>query len=183
MPAQHPEKLTFDTDPNDRPLTEPIVRRGAVATFRSQADRDWGRDADFLGNLALEKCYYGAAPSPLYPFVCEPAGASCRPTAGDVLRAVKARHFRSQHIASLGARYIPFPGYHPGTENDEIHNDFKDQFVFSHEDGVAETDAGGPFRRRQYGDLSGRQSIAVAPVARYSLVEAPGRHPAARGAG
>ena len=98
-------KLTFDIDPNDWPLTEPIVRSGAVATLHGQADRDWGADADFLGNLAFEKCYYGAASWPLYPFICKLTEASIPLTGRDILRAVKARHFQSEHIASLDSSY------------------------------------------------------------------------------
>ncbi|MCY7323706.1 MAG: hypothetical protein LH660_18365 [Phormidesmis sp. CAN_BIN36] len=33
---------------------------------------------------------------------------------------------------------IPFPGYHPGTDNDEIHTDFAEQHIFEHEDGKDE---------------------------------------------
>ena len=140
MPAEHLEKLTFDTDPDDWPLQEPIVRSGAIATFLSQADRVWNEDAHHLARLPLEECYYGAASCPVYPFVCE-VGSTSSPLSGrDVVRAVKAKHFRSQHIASLDATHIPFPGYHPGTENDEVHNDFRQQFVFPHEEGVGEFD-------------------------------------------
>jgi hypothetical protein len=52
---------------------------------------------------------------------------------------VKPRHFRSEHIAALDTTYVPFPGYHPHTENDEIHNDFHKQNVFSHQAGVDES--------------------------------------------
>ncbi|MCP4251541.1 MAG: hypothetical protein GY778_31270 [bacterium] len=140
MPAEHLATLTFDTDPNDWPLTEPIVRRGAVATFLSQIDGDGGDDPEFLATLSLGECWYGAASCRVFPFVCELPDAANPPTARDIVRAVKAKHFRSQHIASLDTTYIPFPGYHPGTENDEVHNDFQEQHVFCSEDGIGEFD-------------------------------------------
>jgi hypothetical protein len=140
MPAEHHETLTLDVNPTDWPLTEPIVRRGTVATLRSQVGVDWGDDADFVAKLRLEDCAYGAASCPVYPFTCQLPFAANPPTGRDILRAVKARHFQSQHIASLDRSYIPFPGYHAGTKNDEVHNDFQEQFVFEHEDGVGELD-------------------------------------------
>jgi len=108
--------------------------------FLSQADADWTDDADFLAALDLDDCYYGAASHPVYPFVCELVDAAIPPTGSDILKAVQAKHFQSEHIASLDATYIPFPGYHPHTENDEIHNDFGEQNVFANEDGVGEFD-------------------------------------------
>jgi len=136
--------LTFDTDPKDLPLSAPIVVQGTIATFLGQFDvikqQDLGivSDDEFLESLNLGECEYGAASCPIYPFMCKLDMEGAPLTARHILTAVKARQFRSQHIMSLDATYIPFPGYHPGTENDEIHNDFREQFVFPHEEDVDE---------------------------------------------
>ena len=132
MPSEHPETLTFETDPNDWPLTEAIVRRGAVATFLSQADGDWSEDGSFLATLSLEECAYGARSCPVYPFVCQLPNAASPPTSREILRAVKPKHFRTPKMASLDRL--------PGHEIDEVHNDFQKQYVFSREDGLGEND-------------------------------------------
>jgi hypothetical protein len=51
-------------------------------------------------------------------------------TGKDVLRTLKAKNFRSEHIPSLDATQIEFPGYNPDSDNDEIHNDFAHQHIF-----------------------------------------------------
>jgi hypothetical protein len=51
-------------------------------------------------------------------------------TGTKVLTALKAREFRSEHIPTTDSTSIPFPGYHPGTYNDEIHNDLVGQYIF-----------------------------------------------------
>ena len=83
--------------------------------------------------MGLNECYYGAASYPLYPFLCE-LSIEHRPiTAAVVLAALPVREFRSDHIHSLDALNLPFPGYHPSTDNDEIHNDFAEQHIFGHD--------------------------------------------------
>jgi len=118
------------------PFTEPLAARGPIVTFQS-AFRDgnaWDRglmdDGDFLRHLHLGDCYYGSASCAMHPFLCEVENNQRTMTAADVLKALKARDFRSQHIPSLHATTIPFPGYHPGTKNDEIHTDFGEQYLF-----------------------------------------------------
>lgn len=145
MTDEHFTRLTFDIDPDDWPLLEPIVLQDGIATFADQLaslqnpEAGLARDAEFLRALALEETYYGGRSSRIYPFVCVLPTAQNPPTARDILTAVQARHFRSQHIASLDETTIPFPGYHPYTENDEIHTDFAEQGIFSHEEGVSES--------------------------------------------
>jgi hypothetical protein len=136
--------LAFGADRSDWPLSETIVLQGGIATFVDQIgrlqDRSVGltKDIEFLRTLEPGETYYGALINPIYPFICVLPSEQIPPTARDILTAVKARHFRSQHIASLDETYIPYPGYHPGTENDEIHSDFWGQGVFSHEEEVDE---------------------------------------------
>jgi uncharacterized protein (TIGR02996 family) len=140
------------------PFREPIGTRGAVVTFQSAfwGDAAWQpgleEDLRFLCGLRLTECEYGAASCPVHPFLCE-LGAGRGPLTGTkVLRALKASDFRSQHIRSLDARTIPYPGYHPGTDNDEIHNDPNEQCLFPRPEDVPEAgdeDAGdGPAGRQ-----------------------------------
>jgi uncharacterized protein (TIGR02996 family) len=122
--------------PGELPFREPIGTRGMVVTFQSafRGDRLWDaalvRELQLLHRLRLRVCYYGSASCPAHPFICE-VETSRRPMTGaDVLRALKAREFRSQHIRSLDVTTIPFPGYRPGTDNDEIHSDPAGQHLF-----------------------------------------------------
>ena len=111
------------------PFTEPIGTRGTVVTFESafRGPGAWqpGLDEDlcFLHGLALDECAYGSTSCPIHPFVCELEGHERPLTGAAVLRALKARDFRSIHIPDLDARTIAFPGYQPCTANDEVHND------------------------------------------------------------
>jgi uncharacterized protein (TIGR02996 family) len=122
--------------PGELPFREQIGTRGMAVTFQSafRGDRPWDaglvRDLRLLHRLRLRVCYYGAANCPVHPFICE-VETSRRPMTGaDVLSALRAREFRSQHIQSLDVTTIPFPGYHPGTDNDEIHSDPTAQHIF-----------------------------------------------------
>jgi uncharacterized protein (TIGR02996 family) len=129
------QRRYFGCPPADLPFTQPLGLRGRLVTFdfqfRDEAAFDQGliHDVHFLSELGLGNCYYGAADFPVQPFLCE-----FRPdpplTGASVLAGLKARHFRSEHIHTLDASDIPFPGYHAHTENDEIHNDFSEQYLF-----------------------------------------------------
>src|SRR5262249_17988401 len=118
------------------PFAEPIGTRGAVLTFQSafRTESSWGRglmhDLQFLCRLDLKECHFGAATCPIHPFICEIEAPRQRLTGADVIAALKASNFQSEHIKSLDATTIRFPGYHPNTLNDEIHNDFMEQHVF-----------------------------------------------------
>ncbi len=130
--------------PEEPPFAEQIGTRGAVVTFESDFrdgrafDQGLTRDLAFLTNLEIGNCALGAASCPGHPFICE-LKANHRPLTGsDVLAALRASCFRSKHIQNLATTYIPFPGYHPsdgpeGPDNDEIHNDFADQNIFTTE--------------------------------------------------
>ena len=126
-----------ECQPEELPFKEPIGTRGAVITFATAFasanawDSGLMSDLTFLRGLELTECEYGAATCPVHPFICELEAEDDAVTAADVLNALKARNFRSEHILDLNAKTIPFPGYNPGTENDEIHNDFSGQYVFA----------------------------------------------------
>jgi len=138
----------FDCEPSQLPFTEPIGLRGRIMTFQSnfRSDRSWEanltKDLRLLSELELGECAYGAACIPLHPFVCELQPKQWALTGADVLRALKARDFRSHYIQDLHATRIPYPGYNPGNgtgvDNDEIHNDFSGQYVFQKNDGESE---------------------------------------------
>jgi hypothetical protein len=51
-------------------------------------------------------------------------------TGAEVIDALKVRDFSSEHIQTLEATSIPFPGYNAYTENDEIHCDHAEQHIF-----------------------------------------------------
>jgi uncharacterized protein (TIGR02996 family) len=125
------------------PFTEPIGTRGAVLTFKSdfREAASWApelpADLRFLCQLNLDECAYGAASCPLHPFICElkTDKPKRRPLTGaEVLAALRPRNFQSEHLETLEADSIPHPGYHPGTRNDEIHDDAVAQYLFSHPD-------------------------------------------------
>jgi len=80
--------------------------------------------------LAFMNTLDGAASCPVHPFVCELKTDRPKLTGADVLAALNVRAFRSEHIADLEVTYIPYPGYHPGTDNDELHNDVASQCLF-----------------------------------------------------
>ena len=129
----------FDGTPEDLPFTEPIGMRGWLVTFASQfsgpATEDPGlhQDIEALSRLKLGRCQYGATDAPIIPFLCELRGGSGSLTGVDVLEGLNARNFRSEHIPTLQAAWIPYPGYHAYSENDEIHNEFSAQYLFDHE--------------------------------------------------
>jgi uncharacterized protein (TIGR02996 family) len=129
----------FDTPPADLPFTERIGMRGKLVTFESQFrgegryDEGLERDVQFLSTMYVDSCSYGAADPPVHPFICYLASDTGVLTGVKILEGLKARDFRSQHIRNLKASRIAFPGYHPHTENDEIHTDFMEQYIFNHD--------------------------------------------------
>jgi uncharacterized protein (TIGR02996 family) len=134
----------FGCEPAQLPFTEHIGLRGRIMTFASQFhDEDaWEsglpHDLQTLCSLQLSECYYGAGTASVHPFICQLQAKPGPLTGADILKALKARNFRSRHIQSLEATKIPYPGYHPsggmGVDNDEIHNDFFAQYIFQRPD-------------------------------------------------
>jgi hypothetical protein len=125
--------FTLALEPNQWPLTEPLCLVNGVATFVSELTLADSEDAEFLRRLSFDRCHYGACECTVYPFLCSLPTQRKSPTGREMLAAVKPKDFRSEHIATLDTTEIPAPGYQPGTENDEIHNDFRQQYVFSRE--------------------------------------------------
>lgn len=129
----------FDCSPEDLPFTEPIGTRGWLVTFafqlRGAEAEDLGlhRDIEALAGLELGQCYSGATDAPVLPFVCELRAGPGPLTGADVLAGLNARDFRSVHIPTLHATSISYPGYHPYSENDEIHTDFTKQYLFDND--------------------------------------------------
>ncbi len=122
-----------------RPFCATLGKRGGVATFSSHFRGDFltdvGMARDFrlataLPSMGLDECYYGAASHRLYPFLCELPSVRRPVTAADILRGLNVRAFQSDHILNLDVSSLPFPGYYPGTNNDEIHNNFSEQHLF-----------------------------------------------------
>jgi hypothetical protein len=133
---------TFDCTPEELPFVEPVGTRGSVVTFKSQFRGDCSRDlglardvrlASLLPQMGLNECHYGADGCPIHPFICELADEHSPLTGADIVAALQVRNFRSEHIRTLDAPSLSFPGYHPDTDNDEIHNDFAQQLIFGHE--------------------------------------------------
>jgi uncharacterized protein (TIGR02996 family) len=130
----------FPGKPESLPFTETIGRRGRIVTFESQFrdERCWDdgltEDVRLLADLPEMEC--AGERTRIHPFLCEHAGRRRPATGADVLASLKARDFRSRHVATLDATSIPYPGFHPGDlqsiDNDEIHNDFSSQYLFSH---------------------------------------------------
>lgn len=142
------------------PFRERIGTRGSVVTFESafRGDKAWQEgtpeDLAFLHQLQLSDCEYGAARCPVHPFICELDARNQPLTGVGVLNALKAADFRSQHIQSLDVPAIPYPGYHPGTDNDEVHNDPQRQCLFPRSEDVPDVDGDD-----EAGGLASRQAV------------------------
>ncbi|HVL10941.1 MAG TPA: TIGR02996 domain-containing protein [Gemmata sp.] len=135
----------FSFEPGRHPFIERIGARGSLFTFESQfrthsQESGLVKDIQLLHGFDLGECYYGSASYPIYPFLAELTTPHDTLTAPDVLTALKVRSFRSQHIPNLNATTIPFPGYHPVTDNDEIHTDPGQTHLFVNEEDLGEGD-------------------------------------------
>jgi uncharacterized protein (TIGR02996 family) len=157
--AQPFQPLTFRDGKPSHPFTEPIGLRGGIAVFESQyrAAEDWSKgllaDLTFLASVEWDECSYGAASCPMFGFVCGFPFSRPPLTTREVLTAIKAANFRSEHISNLDATQIPYPGYQPGTANDEIHTEFAEQYLFEHDaEGEIESGTHGAIRRYVTGE-------------------------------
>lgn len=143
----------FDGAPEDLPFTEPIGTRGWLVTFASHFrgasahERELQQDIEILTRLDLGSCRYGATDAPVLPFLCELRAGRTPLTGVDVIAGLNARNFRSEHIPTLRSTRIAYPGYHPHTENDEIHNDFAKQRIFEKESATESDGAHGTLKR------------------------------------
>lgn len=116
-----------------------LISLDAELLSSNSNDKHLLMDQEFLRSLELGECTYGAASCPVHPFVCNFTGQAGNPRAKDILDSLRVINFRSEHIKTLDAELVPWPGYHPGTENDEIHNDYAHQNLF----GIRYQDEGG----------------------------------------
>ncbi len=107
--------------------------RAGVLTFPSYVDSGDTADRTWLGSLDLDYCGYGGIDARIYPFICRLPRLSRPVTGRDIVHALKVREFRSDHTPTLDATYLPYPGYHAYTANEEVHNDFRHQYVFPRE--------------------------------------------------
>ncbi|QDV80033.1 hypothetical protein [Botrimarina mediterranea] len=121
----------------ESPLSESLVLRDGIATFESQFETGIPSDVEslcaVLRSLDGLTCYGGASDFPLHPMLIELRDGSRLRTGREALAALMPRHFESEHVVSLDADYIPYPGYRPGTKNDEIHSDPTEQYIFANE--------------------------------------------------
>lgn len=123
-----------DLNPDGHPIVPKLVMVDAIVTLEGQEGHLSSMDVEFLNHIEECYCAYGACDCRIYPFSCTINPKKEPPTGSDILSALGATKFKSQHIANLGTPTIPYPGYHPGTDNDEIHTDPAEQAIFSKED-------------------------------------------------
>lgn len=115
------------------PLTDHLVLVEGVVTLKGQESLvAASADRNFLNTFDDCFCAYGACDCPIYPFTCSYEGL-IPPTARQVLNSLRPRWFSSEHIESLDHSELPYAGYRPMTENDEIHTDSEGQAIFSKE--------------------------------------------------
>jgi hypothetical protein len=138
--------MLFDCESHELPFGDRLGLRGRAVTFEKQfsacdaRDRGLVDDVVLLSELKEAECSYGAACCPLYPFLCEERSEGGPLTGAAVLASLLATDFHSEHIRDLNATAIPYPGYRPGTVNDEVHTDFSGQYMFP----KVEEEEGGP---------------------------------------
>ena len=77
---------------------------------------------------------YGASYNFVFPFTAKYSSAHQYPSGTSILKSLKVKRFLSEHILDFNKQKIEFPGYHPCTLNDEIHNDDYEQYLFEIED-------------------------------------------------
>ncbi|MBO6937360.1 MAG: hypothetical protein JJ863_20475 [Deltaproteobacteria bacterium] len=116
------------------PFTEPIGHRGGTVCFESDASDDtlWREAAEDLAalvELPLADCFYGSGSHRVEPFVAAAAGAGPL-TGAEVLRALRARNFRSDYVLDLQRTELPCAGYVGYSINDELHTDVDGQHLF-----------------------------------------------------
>lgn len=129
-----PDPISFNENPDEFPLHNHVVRVEGIATMEYQtALASQGKDPDIVLLRSLDLPDFlnsGATDASIYKFIVESEASNQLRTAQDILNAVRAKHFASEHIENLNLTSLPHPGYHPGTVNDEIHTDFENQIFF-----------------------------------------------------
>ncbi|NLF51893.1 MAG: hypothetical protein GX577_12220 [Leptolinea sp.] len=122
----------FPIEIDNSPLNEGITISSGIAHFDTNPPTAESQaDVVFLRGLPRTRCWYGACDCDLHPIIVSTERKFTElPLASEVLKALRARDFKSSHIANLDAQSIPYPGYHPDTDNDEIHTDSEEQSIF-----------------------------------------------------
>src|SRR5262249_48175711 len=117
-------------------LKRPLVSRGRLCTLHGQFSQQTDWDDGLIHDLRVicepdwGECWSGAASCAVHPFLCELPTRRRTLLAIHVLAALQVADFRSAHVVDLKTSVIPYPGYRPGTDNDEIHTEFASQYVF-----------------------------------------------------
>lgn len=126
-------ELTID-GPQEWPLDKQVVELHGITVLEDQTDlttREDDPDIILLRSLNLpEFLNSGAADMPIHRFLVDAGPSNELRTAQDILDALLPKHYASEHVSDLNVTSLPYPGYHPNTENDEIHNDFEHQIFF-----------------------------------------------------
>lgn len=154
--------LTFGMTDDTYPLNEKIILHSGIAIFESQLELipTSSPDYDFLSNIEFGNCARGACDCKVYPFICVPERPFTNiPTAAEIILELNVANFQSEHITNLHTSQIPYPGYHPGTKNDEIHTNPNKQFMFDKEN-IKPEDAGNSVRLSQASHQALRSYVA-----------------------
>lgn len=132
---QNLKQLNFETEENFYPLDEKIFLNSGIAMFESQISKLSKSSPDYSLLSSIPEKYYifsGASDNYLYPFICLSTPPLKKlPVGSVVLRLLMASCFESEHIQNLDIVNLPYPGYHPGTKNDEIHSDVNAQMFLA----------------------------------------------------
>ena len=89
----------------DSPFGDVIVDRNGVACFQSdEIPKD--ETVDCIRTVKWGECAYGASDCQIYPFYVSIKEYNNQILGIDVLRAVKARIFKSDHITDLYSNFI-----------------------------------------------------------------------------
>ncbi len=121
--------LTDDESPLNSSLFQ--IRRPILGLQAEvYPDEKYTEEVLFLSKFVPFDSYYGGSSEPAYPFICPFNGNSKNITADLILKSLGVKGLRSFFIPSLHEETLPYPGYNYGTENDEIHNDPDEQYMF-----------------------------------------------------
>ena len=111
-----------------------LTLQNSILAIGKPDENDLKEAARLIPQLEPFEIAYGAQNTYVFPFLCKQENASDGTTAQDVLNFLKVKSFKSEHITHLDQEFLEFPGYHPSTLNDEIHNDFSEQNIFDAQD-------------------------------------------------
>ena len=130
-------RIIFDPvtpDPKDlEPFSEPFgrIEGTGIHTFESAmpANADLKTLGHHLQQIDWGMVELGAAGSHLQPLMIR-LDTGAADTAGDIVRLLRLSNFESQFVPDLNKSHLRYAGYRPGTQSDEIHNEFEHQYMF-----------------------------------------------------